>query len=222
MNQKQPIILNENIYGIRMIRKDMKNRSRVDVVNKDGVTLHTYRMNNVLFYEHKYLSWQNLDHCNGWNHDEEYLNTAVQKDLKLVEGISIDIDDESEIQAKLDEVRETLDLSREDAALENVLHNGPRKWMNVVIARKGSLSDFYDMKEIVQAYLNQGIEIDENSLEDYFKVELGELFTGKYKGFDYANLKSKTECVVCGLGLGYPILSCVSVICSQTDLVFPS
>lgn len=26
-------------------------------------------MNNVPFYEHKYLSWQNLDHCNGWNHD---------------------------------------------------------------------------------------------------------------------------------------------------------
>ena len=164
----EPIILNENIYGIRMIRTDLKKRSRVDVINKNGDTLHTYRMNNVPFYENKYLSWQNLDHCNGWIHDKKYLDTAVQKELKLVAGISIDIDDEGEIQAKLDEVRETLDLSKEDVALEKVIHNGSHKWMNVVIARKGSLSDFYDMKEIVQAYLRQGVEIDMAGLEEYF------------------------------------------------------
>ena len=206
-DRAEPIVLNENIYGIRMIRTDMKKQSRVDVVNKNGVKLYTYRMNNVPFYEHKYLSWQNLDHCNGWNHDKEYLNTAVQRDLKLVAGISIDIEDENEIQAKLDEIRKTLDLSKEDVALENVIHNGSRKWMNVVIARKGSLSDFYDMKEIIQAYLRQGVEIDEAGLEDYFKVELGELFSGKYKGFDYGSLRSDIEFVVCGLGLGYPIES---------------
>ena len=203
----EPIILNENIYGIRMIRTDLKKRSRVDVINKNGDTLHTYRMNNVPFYEHKYLSWQNLDHCNGWIHDKKYLDTAVQKELKPVAGISIDIDDEGEIQAKLDEVRETLDLSKEDVALEKVIHNGSHKWMNVVIARKGSLSDFYDMKEIVQAYLRQGVEIDMAGLEEYFHVELGELFSGKYKGFDYGALRSDIEWVVCGLGLGYPIES---------------
>ena len=203
----EPIILNENIYGIRMIRTDLKKRSRVDVINKNGDTLHTYRMNNVPFYENKYLSWQNLDHCNGWIHDKKYLDTAVQKELKLVAGISIDIDDEGEIQAKLDEVRETLDLSKEDVALEKVIHNGSHKWMNVVIARKGSLSDFYDMKEIVQAYLRQGVEIDMAGLEEYFNVELGELFSGKYRGFDYGALRSDIEWVVCGLGLGYPIES---------------
>ena len=194
----EPIILNENIYGIRMIRTDLKKRSREDVINKNGDTLHTYRMNNVPFYEHKYLSWI---------HDKKYLDTAVQKELKLVAGISIDIDDEGEIQAKLDEVRETLDLSKEDVALEKVIHNGSHKWMNVVIARKGSLSDFYDMKEIVQAYLRQGVEIDMAGLEEYFNVELGELFSGKYRGFDYGALRSDIEWVVCGLGLGYPIES---------------
>ena len=212
MDKKEPIILNENIYGIRMIKTDRKNQSRVDVVNINGDIIHTYRMKNVPFYEHKYLSWQNLDHCNGWNHDKKYLNTAVQRDLKLVASISIDIDDENEIRAKLDEVRETLNLSKEDAFLENVHHNGPRKWMNVLIVRKGSLSDFYDLKEIVQAYLKQGIEIDEGDLDDYFKVRLGELFLGKYKGFDYADLKSDIEGVVCGLGLGYPIESTVGII----------
>ena len=140
-------------------------------------------------------------------HDKEYLYTAVQKELKLVAGISIDIDDENEIQAKLDEVRETLDLSKEDVTFENVINNDPHKWMNIVIARKGSLSDFYDMKEIIQAYLRQGVEIDEAGLDDYFKVELGELFSGKYRGFDYGALRSDIEFVVCGLGLGYPIES---------------
>lgn len=46
-DRADPMILNENIYGIRMIRTDMKKRSRVDVVNKNGFKLYTYRMNNV-------------------------------------------------------------------------------------------------------------------------------------------------------------------------------
>lgn len=89
--------------------------------------------------------------------------------------------------------------------------------MNAVIVRKGSLSDFYDIKEIVQAYLRQGVEIDEASLEEYFNVELGEPFSGKYKGFDYGALKGDIEWVVCGRGLGYPIESTAGMITAHSD-----
>ena len=77
-------LLHSNTYGIDMVRIDAKKRSKVCVCNKTGKTIRTYRMNNVPFYEHQYLSWANLDCCNGWAYDDEYLYSAVTERTALV------------------------------------------------------------------------------------------------------------------------------------------
>lgn len=84
VDRAEPMILNENIYGIRMIRTDMKKRSRVDVVNKNGFKLHTYRMNNVPFYEHKYLSWQNI--WMNWNSRNWKTTNKTERKLQGQKG----------------------------------------------------------------------------------------------------------------------------------------
>ena len=81
------MLLYESPLGIRFIREDRKKRSLVRVVNGTH-TLHIYRMNNIPFYEHPYLSWENLDCCGGWPYDEEYLKYAVQRHRKLVSAIT--------------------------------------------------------------------------------------------------------------------------------------
>lgn len=66
MEQGNITVLNENSWGIRLVKTDLKKRSRVDVVNKYGEKLATYRFNNIPLYENQYMSWQNLDCCDGW------------------------------------------------------------------------------------------------------------------------------------------------------------
>lgn len=65
-------------------------RGKVRVLNEMNHTIRTYRFNNLPFYEHPLLSWANLDCCDGWDHDEEYLLTAVQEGKKPVADIFVD------------------------------------------------------------------------------------------------------------------------------------
>ena len=44
MEQGNITVLNENSWGIRLVKTDLKKRSRVDVVNKYGEKLATYRL----------------------------------------------------------------------------------------------------------------------------------------------------------------------------------
>lgn len=93
MKGSDPILLFENPYGVRFLRKDYKTRSKVEVRSgNDKYLLMTYRMPNLPFYEHPLLSWKNLDQCNGWAHDEKYLYTAVQHGQKPVADITIIVD----------------------------------------------------------------------------------------------------------------------------------
>lgn len=80
-------ILHENSHGIQMIRVDMKKRSKVTVRNSYGDYMRTYRFNNIQeCFKSPYISWANLDCCGGWACDEAYLDTAVQRGLKLYAG----------------------------------------------------------------------------------------------------------------------------------------
>ena len=207
MEQDNITVLNENSWGIRLIKTDLKKRSRVDVVNKYGDKLATYRFNNIPLYEHPYMSWQNLDCCNGWMHDEDYLLTAVQEGKKLVAGIYVNSVDIQEIQDKLKVLESSIDDDKECFAIVDKHTNGEMLYVGTIIARKGTLADFYDIDEIIAAYKLQDIAVDKDSLDDYFHIELKELFSGDYKAFDYGNPKTATELIVCGLGLGYPLES---------------
>ena len=193
------MLLHENSHGVKMIREDKVKRSAVKVI-EDGHTLHTYRFNNIPFYEHPYLSWANLDCCGGWDCDKDYLYTAVQEGKKPV----ADITDETLLEISL-----TPDIEIWKNPVPTI--NGPNKRWNMLVTRKGRLSDYFDIDSIVAAYAAQDFKIDKNSraaLESYFSVPLIELFQKPF----WVTLRTADEAIVAGLGLGYPIESTVSLI----------
>lgn len=207
MKQGITTILNENSHGIRMVKTDLKKRSRVDVVNKYGKTLMTYRFNNIPLYEHPYLSWKNLDCCNGWMHDNDYLLTAVQEGKKLVASIYISGTDIDEIQERLKNLESNADEAKEHFEIEEKHINGATMYVGIIIARKGMLAEYFDIDEVADVYKSHGVTINKRKLEEYFNIELIDLFARHSKGFDYANPGTDTELIVCGFGLGYPIES---------------
>ena len=85
-------VLYQNSKGVSIVREDFKTRSQVKVVSEFAgkrACLRTYRFNLIHeAVEVPYCSWANLDCCGGWSCDEEYLDTAVQKGLKLFAGIT--------------------------------------------------------------------------------------------------------------------------------------
>ncbi len=143
--------------------------------------------------------------------------TAVQKGLKLVAGISITEEagypvDENGIHHRIEHLIHPYDSSREDYYITNIRGNGPYRFINVEIIRRGTLADFYDIDEIVDVYKKHGISVTTTDLYIYFKVELSDLFTGKFNGYEYPNPSTLVKCIVTGLGLGHPIESTVGFI----------
>ena len=173
------ILLHENSRGIKIIREDMVKRSVIKVLRPDGTASRTYRMNNIPFYSHPLLSWANLDCCDGWAFDKEYLFTAVQSGKKPV----ADIDD-----TVLPEITPTDNF---DVWYDTkVTRNGPYVLHHMLIARKCSLADLYDLDEIVEAYKKQDVSVYKLGLESFFYTEL----------------------ITAGLGLGYPIETTASIL----------
>lgn len=252
MKTSEPIVLFENPKGVRILRKDYKNRSKIEVRDKNDFLHMIYRMPNIPFYEHPLLSWKNLDQCNGWNHDEEYLRTAVQKGHKLVAEFTIDIKlekctrDFSEqsyeiAREKIHAQCENLNSDRETVCLNthifpnnNVsvmtptkkelmgnmpgcsLYNDSIIW-NFLVIRKGKLSDFFSVDEIVQAYQNNGISVDRNILCQYFDLDMTDLFTNKVDmvgstEWDGEKMPYTYKAILTGLGFGYPIESTASLL----------
>ena len=191
------MILHENDKGIKMIREDGKKRSKVRVLAPDGHTLHTYRFNNIPPYSHPLLSWANLDCCGGWAHDKDYLYTAVQDGKKPVADITSD---------SLPDIAPTpeIDIWRNPTPTTN----GPYTWWHMIVARKGTLADFFDIDEIVEAYRKQGVEIGRGKLAPYFSTPLITLFQNDF----WVTPIKLEEWVVTGLGLGYTIESTASLL----------
>ena len=141
----EPNILHENSKGVTMTREDKVKRSCVKVA-KDGCTFRTYRFNNIPFYEHPLLSWANLDCCNGWIYDEDYLLIAVQEGKKPVADI---------VLSELPDITAspTIDVWYDPEPVWNGMKH-------MIIARHGCLADFFDLDEIVEAYRKQDVKID--------------------------------------------------------------
>ncbi len=190
-------LLHENSKGVTIIREDGKKRSKVRVLAPDGHTLHTYRFNNIPPYSHPLLSWANLDCCGGWTYDKEYLLTAVQDGKKPVADITSD---------SLPNITPTPDIEVWHDPVPTT--NGPYTWWHMLVARKGTLADLFDIDEIVEAYRKQGVEIGERELAPYFSTPLINLFRDRF----WINPRTLEEWVVTGLGLGYPIESTASLL----------
>ena len=208
-----PIVLHTAVEtGIQFVREDYKKRSAVKVKN-GRKTVCVYHMNNIPFFQNDYLSWENLNCCGGWKFDDKYLYTAVQNHKKLVVTITVETDSPDKTVVEKTVENWNLDLHECDLFISPDYVKGHKVyWWSVIVARKGTLNDFFDMEEITSAYSLQGLELDREELQEYFSVPLIDLFAHKKKDFDFANPRTVPECVITGLGLGYPLESTVSFI----------
>ena len=163
------ITLHENSKGVTIVREDGKRRSKVRVLAPDGHTIQTYRFNNIPPYSHPLLSWANLDCCGGWTYDKEYLLTAVQTGKKPVADITSD---------SLPNITPTPDIDVWHDPVPTT--NGPYTWWHMLVARKGTLANLFDIDEVVETYATQGINLNPELLQPYFSTPLINLFQDRF------------------------------------------
>ena len=208
---KKTVILNENIHGIKIIREDYVRRSKVCVRSRDGYHIHTYRFNNLeKTFDSPYVSWANLDCCNGWYYDKEYLITSVPMGKKLYAGITFSKQDYDEIEKeKYLEVIES--LTDEFVTGYEIERNC--NFTSYFICRKGTLRDYYNLNEVIDFYKKLGLYLNDNiiqQLTEYFSYELSD-FSNEIP-FDYVNPRSIAQYIITGLLLGYPLESTCSIL----------
>lgn len=195
---KNMTVLHENNKGIKIIREDYKNRSKVNVISSNGYIHRTYRFNNVPEYKHPYLSWENLDHCGGWASDDTYLLTAVHNGKKpAAQYVTIN---EPVPNVKQDDNIETYYTS------EKVYDNYTRN--QVYITRTCSMKDLFDIDSIIEAYKKHDILLDKEELMPYMERPIMDLMKENF----FLEQESETELVITGLMLGYPIESTASIL----------
>lgn len=194
----------ENKYGIQFNRYDFKKRSVIKVESKYGMIME-YRFNNRPLYEHKLLSWANLDMCNGWTHDEDYIPYAINNGTKLCGTVNA--------TTNTPDIREAMEqISAMGLEGKNILpykepwkmYDGKWNWIFKVYS-KGCLADYFDLDEIRAVYATRNdLMIDDRDWADFTDLayyELAEL------PFDLINPVTDAELVATGLAFGYPIES---------------
>lgn len=195
---KTMTVLHENSKGIKIVREDYKNRSKVRVLGLDGSAIRTYRFNNVAEYQHPYLSWENLDHCGGWAADDTYLLTAVHDKKKP--AASYTVINEPVPNVKQDNDVEVCYMS------EPIYNNYTRN--QVYITRKCTLADIFDIDSVIDAYKKHDIFLDKEDLMPYMGRPIMDLMKEEF----YITQRSVAELVITGLMLGYPIESTASIL----------
>jgi len=189
-------------YGISFFRTDTKNRSKVSVRNAQSVQLAVYRFNKIpQTIQSPYISWANLNCCNGWRYDEAYLYTAVQEGKKLCAGITV-TNDEQAFCAYRDSLGEDyLYFCRTPT------HNGPYTFYHIDVTRRGCISDYIDVDEVKTLYEELGVDfLDFGKISGYAQMPMIQLLDGT-ADFDYANTQTDEQWAVAGLLLGYPVES---------------
>jgi hypothetical protein len=193
--------------GIVFVRADTAQTSKVTVKNETGRFIHRiYRFPNIPnTLQSPFISWANLNCCNGWKYDEKYLLTAVQDGKKLCAGTTFN--SESEATAYLvSQSAEYLYFRRP------VIRNGPIRWYNVDLTRQGCIGDYIDIAAVRELYPALGIErLDFGKISELAAAPMLHLLDGTIP-FDYGNPKSAEEYVVTGLLLGYPLESTAALL----------
>ena len=160
-------------------------------------------------YSSSLLNWENLIRCSNYYGlpPEEirsdgslgYMSVAVQEHLKPASTIRITIDDPHIKQLKMDLPDDCVLLKYEE---ENT----------TFICRKGSLSDLFDIERVRETYAQFGIlDIDWDVVYDYSKKEMTFFADNAISGISIEHGSiGRTQDVIVGLLLGYPIESTVA------------
>lgn len=206
-----------------MVREDFKLRSQVKVYSEfpeKKYCLRTYRFSLIHEpIEIPYCSWANLDCCGGWVFDEEYLDTAVQKGLKLFAGRNISL------QHPYDPNLPTRqEAARSFEMFQKTMPAGvfagvecPQQNPNVFytfICRTGKIADYIDLEMVFAIYdkLGQTIPASVRSeVRRFCGYEMKQYGT-EQAPFQYARAETTAELITTGLLLGYPVESTVSIL----------
>jgi len=195
--------------GISFYRSDTKKTSKVSVKNeafRRPLTTYTFRNIPADIFQSPYISWANLNCCNGWNYDESYLLTAVQEGKKLCAGITFNSEDE--FGAYVD----TLNTEYPYYCPPQRLNGAGTYWYYVDITRKGCISDYIDMDKVQETYILLGIDhLNFSEICRYANLPMISLLDGT-ADFDYGNPKDDEQYVITGLLLGYPLESTAALI----------
>lgn len=206
-----------------MVREDFKFRSQVKVMStcsETNFSLRTYRFDLIHEpVEVPYCSWANLDCCGGWSYDEEYLDTAVQKGLKLFASRAAHLK-----CALLPNYPSAEEAKRQFAALTETLPTGiladvetglgSTDVLHTYICRTGTISEYIDLDMVFDFYEKLGAHISSTEKVDVKRlcdIEIRQYGSGNTP-FQYTQVESRTQLITTGLLLGYPIESTVSIL----------
>lgn len=201
-------------------RRDLRERFELDRNDPDALDIRTYRFNRTeQAIDIPYCSWANLDCCGGWSCDEEYLDSAVQKGLKLFAGRV------TSLKGQYTPNNPTVDEAlREFEMLKNSLPSGvladvetpavDNGCLYTFICRTGCISDHIDLATVFESYDKLGCHLSEDDKKEITRlcgIEMCQY--GKDQApFSYVHAAGVVQLVVTGLLLGYPIESTVSII----------
>lgn len=149
------IQINKNSLNISMIRKNFKNRSVVQVRNEANGLIASYRFKNIdLPYKIKYLNWQNLDCCGGWDYSEEDLINLFIQNKKLFASVPLLINKDEDINL--------LSLIDKCNNMDGVFVIEKEHWNNNFkifhLVREGCLADYINIDKVVESYYLLGRE----------------------------------------------------------------
>jgi len=180
---------------------------------KRAYTLKKYIFPNVeLATASPFLSWENLNCCNGWDYDEDYLFTAVQDGKKLYAGCTLLLPapgQTEEAEARLNEIKAS--LPENCTAGKEVVCN--EHFFPFYICRKGRLADFFDLKQVLEDYKRMRVHVSPEDKETLFT--LGNMELERFaleEPMCYYRLRTNGEMIVAGLLLGYPLESTASLL----------
>jgi len=236
MALKKEIVFESN-RGIIFERTLFKN-GRVQLTVRDknnNETITDYRYNNVPGLQSRYLNWENLNCCNGWNYDKTYLHTAVQNGRKLYAGFTLSIAKKDVFAGRPlptgfyteSDVSEIIEALQEglpgDCVLGSEQPDSDRfnsVLRHIYICKTGAIRDYIDIGDVISAYERLGIILDGNCVSRV--MGLCAIPISNYAGtgqMDYANPNSTAEWVVTGLLLGYPIETTASMLSSSRNIL---
>lgn len=213
------------LLGLSLRVRITKKRSKVQVYTEalpEGkkYTYRVYRFNRTPDrFESPFISWANLDCCNGWEYDEAYLDTAVQEGRKLYAGRSAYVDEQpgGHFPTRREAAEEFAKLC--SRLPEGVVGAEERPGLNArvyatFICRCGRIADYYDLDAVFAHYGKLGVVLsaeEQAQIWAYCQMEIQDFGTEKAP-FDYRLSETREQLAATGLLLGYPLESTASLL----------
>lgn len=160
-------------------------------------------------FQSPYLSWYNLICCSN-NYGPipvvDYMNYAVQKNKKLA----------ATVYPKTAEEYMQMIGTVGDEYYCYPYHTREYQYM-LYVSRKGSLSDYFDLDQILSVYGACGIELDAEKMKKYFQKELSYFGNEEECEIQLHDCLGQEELAVTGLLFGYPVESTVALLKKEID-----